>query len=317
MLAIGQVANELYVPVGSPVQISLESVDVLRVPPAGTRPDPQSVRGGSVPTLVSSRFRHTLCMMPAMPPSRLSKPNGRDEPVSRDGVADLPPLAGLAVGGVRHSLVDIAYLALRDSITSGALLPGTRLREAALARHFSISVTPVREALRRLDREGLIRHSPNRGAVVAEFDLREILDLFEIREVLECRAARRAAVQPSRDVRGAESLIAAAAKQITQRDRVEWNRLEVAFHRAINDLSGNFELAELAERIHRNVQGLCVRCLREPIYGPEQLRLMQSHHQSILEAVRDGNAREAEARTRAHIRSIRDSIAAVLGSEGG
>jgi DNA-binding GntR family transcriptional regulator len=251
----------------------------------------------------------------APPRSRRASPTADAAPAGRDGSVNLPPLAGLAVGGARRSLVDIAYLALRDSITSGALLPGTRLREAALAQHFSISATPVREALRRLDREGLVSLSPNRGAVVAEFDLREILDLFEIREVLECRAARRAAVQPSRDVRLAESLMTAAARHITRRDRVEWNRLEVAFHRAINDLSGNVELAALAERIHRTVQGLCVRCLREPIYGPEQFRLMQTQHQSILEAVREGNSREAEARTRAHIHSIRDSIAAVLGSE--
>jgi DNA-binding GntR family transcriptional regulator len=230
--------------------------------------------------------------------------------------ADLPQLAGVAAGGSRQSLVDIAYVALRDAITSGALLPGTRLREAALARHFSISTTPVREALRRLDREGLVRLSPNRGAVVAEFDLREILDLFEVREVLECRAVRRAASQRLRDLEPAEALLAAEAKQVALRDRVEWNRLEVAFHRAINDLSGNFELAELAERVHRSVQGLCVRCLREPLYGPEQLQLMQSHHQAIVDAVRAGDADAAEAHAREHIQHIRDSVAEALGSEG-
>jgi DNA-binding GntR family transcriptional regulator len=229
----------------------------------------------------------------------------------------LLPLSGLATGGARQSLVDVAYEALRDAITSGALLPGTRLREAALARHFSISTTPVREALRRLDREGLVRLSPNRGAIVAEFDLREILDLFEIREVLECRAVRRAAGQPSRDVHTAQAALSQAAKQVVLRDRVEWNRLEVAFHRAINELSGNFELAGLTERIHRTVQGLCVRCMREPIYGPDKLRLMQSQHQAILEAVRDGNVRDAEARARNHIHDIRDAIAEALGSEGG
>jgi DNA-binding GntR family transcriptional regulator len=229
---------------------------------------------------------------------------------------ELPPLAGLAAGGARQSLVDIAYVALRDAITSGALVPGTRLREAALARHFSISTTPVREALRRLDREGLVRLSPNRGAVVAEFDLREILDLFEIREVLECRAVRRAATQHSRDLNSADALLAAEAKQVAQHDRVEWNRLEVAFHRAINDLSGNFELAELAERVHRSVQGLCVRCLSEPLYGPDQLQLMQSHHQAIVDAVRQGDADAAEAHTREHIQHVRDSVAEALGSEG-
>jgi len=226
------------------------------------------------------------------------------------------PLPGVAPGGARQSLVDIAYVALRDAITSGALLPGTRLREAAVARHFSISTTPVREALRRLDREGLVRLSPNRGAVVAEFDLREILDLFEVREVLECRAVRRAATQRARDLDQAEALLAAEAKQVAQRDRVEWNRLEVAFHRAINDLSGNFELAELAERVHRSVQGLCVRCLREPLYGPDRLRLMQSHHQAIVDAVRAGDADAAEAHAREHIQHIRDSVAEALGSEG-
>jgi DNA-binding GntR family transcriptional regulator len=229
---------------------------------------------------------------------------------------ELPPLAGLAAGGARQSLVDIAYVALRDAITSGSLLPGTRLREAALARHFSISTTPVREALRRLDREGLVRLSPNRGAVVAEFNLREILDLFEIREVLECRAVRRAAVQHVRDLHQAESLLAAEDKQVALHDRVEWNRLEVAFHRAINDIGGNFELAELAERVHRSVQGMCVRCLREPLYGPDRLRLMQSHHQQIVDAVRAGDADSAEARTREHIQHVRDSVAEALSSEG-
>jgi DNA-binding GntR family transcriptional regulator len=225
-------------------------------------------------------------------------------------------LAGLPTGGARQSLVDIAYEALREAITSGALLPGTRLREAALARHFSISTTPVREALRRLDREGLVRLSPNRGAIVAEFNLREILDLFEIREVLECRAVRRAAAQRSRAVHAAEAVLALADEQVAHRDRVEWNRLEVAFHRAVNDLSGNFELAELTERIHRTVQGLCVRTMREPLFGPETLQLMQAQHQAILEAVRDGNPRQAETSARTHIQYIRDSIEAALGSEG-
>src|SRR5260370_22943486 len=222
-------------------------------------------------------------------------------------------LAGVPIGGARQSLVDVAYVALRDAITSGTLVPGARLREAALAKHFAVSTTPIREALRRLDREGLVRLAPNRGAVVTEFNLREILDLFEIRELLECGAARSAASQSSRDVRRADSIIAAADSLVDQRERIEWNRLEVSFHRAINDLSGNVELAELAERTHRTVQGLCVRCLRDPIYRPQTLLLLQSHHRGILEAVRDGDARHADARERAHIHYHRDSRAAVLG----
>src|SRR3982751_1331914 len=100
-------------------------------------------------------------------------------------LSELAPLPAVAA---RQSLVDLAYAALREAITSGALLPGTPLREGALARQFGVSTTPVREALRRLDREGLVHLTPNRGARVSAYTLRDILDRFEVREVLECRA---------------------------------------------------------------------------------------------------------------------------------
>jgi DNA-binding GntR family transcriptional regulator len=222
-------------------------------------------------------------------------------------------LGMLPAVGARLSLVDVAYFAVREAITSGALGPGMPLREAALARHFSVSTTPVREALRRLDREGLVRHAPHRGAVVADFNLREILDHFEVREALECHAARRAANQPMRDLSAAQAVLAAARDLATNPfERLEWNRLEVSFHRAVNDVSGNDQLAEMAERIHRTVQALCVRCLSTPIYGPETLQLMLSHHRDILDAVAAGDADAAEACARAHIRYIRDSVAEVL-----
>jgi DNA-binding GntR family transcriptional regulator len=226
---------------------------------------------------------------------------------------DQPELAGLTVGGAPPSLVDVAYVTLRDGITSGSLAPGTRLRELALSRLLSISTTPIREALRRLDRDGLITLLPNRGAIVSEFTLREILDLFEVRELLECRAIRRAAGQPSRDLSSVEAIIAAATALVPFPERIEWNRLEIGFHRTINDLGGNQELVELAERAHRKVQAMCVRCLHDPIYGPDRRQLMQTHHLGIVSAVSRGNADEAEALTRAHLHFIRDSIAEVLG----
>src|SRR5260370_29643576 len=110
-------------------------------------------------------------------------------------MAQSPQLAGLPIGGARQSLVDIAYEALRDAITSGTLLGGTRLREAALARHFAISTTPIREALRRFGLAGLGRPLPNRGAIVAGLGLRPLLDLFAVREDLGCPAGRPAAGQ--------------------------------------------------------------------------------------------------------------------------
>src|SRR5258708_16562460 len=98
-------------------------------------------------------------------------------------MAQSPQLAGLPTGGARQSLVDIAYEALRDAITSGTLLPGAPLREAALARHFAISTTPVREALRRFDPEGLVPPFPQSGALLAPFYLRPHLGPFQVLRV--------------------------------------------------------------------------------------------------------------------------------------
>jgi hypothetical protein len=100
------------------------------------------------------------------------------------------------------------------------------------------------------------------------------------------------------------------------RPRTPQRYLPTAFHRKtfVNTLlGGNLELVELAERTHRKVQALCVRCLRDLIYGPDSRQLMQSQHSEIADAVRAGDASTAEALTRAHIRFIRDSIAEVLG----
>jgi DNA-binding GntR family transcriptional regulator len=81
-------------------------------------------------------------------------------------------------------------------------------------------------------------------------------------------------------------------------------------------MCGNVELAELTERIHRTVQGLCVRLLREPIFGTDRLSRLLDEHRRIIDAVRDGDPAEAEAAARSHIHHIRDGILQVLSSEG-
>jgi DNA-binding GntR family transcriptional regulator len=218
--------------------------------------------------------------------------------------------------GARQSLVDVAYAALRDAITSGELLPGTRLREAELAGQLGVSTTPVREALRRLDREGLVHLAPNRGARVVEYSLRDILDRFEVREVLECHAVGRAARSSVRDLRRARALLTELNGLIDEWDRIEWNHLELAFHRAVNDLSGNPVLAALAESTHREVQGICVRYLRAPILRRESFKRLQAHHRLILAAIKAGDPDAAVQHARAHIQFIRDSISDALRSEG-
>lgn len=226
------------------------------------------------------------------------------------GVAAASGVEVLARPAARTSLADVVCRALREGITSGRLSPGVRLREVALARHFGVSTTPIREALRWLEREGLVEVQANRGAVVAGFDPREVAHLYEVREVLERRAVRRAAGAPEpRDFARVERLLAEAHAHVDEPDQVAFNRLDVEFHRAVSDLGGNPHLAEAAERVHRQIQGVRTRCAA-PL--PGRPAVSQAEHQALLSAIQRRDPGAAETLVRAHIEGVRDAVLQVL-----
>lgn len=86
-----------------------------------------------------------------------------------------------------------AYARLKNEIARGEMAPGSRVREVEIAERLGISRTPVREALRRLEADGLITHVPHLGAAVAKLDHQAVIELYDMREVLEGTAARYAA----------------------------------------------------------------------------------------------------------------------------
>ena len=92
---------------------------------------------------------------------------------------------------------ETAYDKLFDAIQSGDILPGDRLLETELAQRFSVSRTPIREAIRRLEAEGIVRHTPRIGAIVRQLGQKEIVELYEMRIVLEATAAEMAALHAS------------------------------------------------------------------------------------------------------------------------
>src|SRR4051812_2162338 len=94
---------------------------------------------------------------------------------------------------------ETAYTVVRDGILSGNFARGERLREEELAGLAGVSRTPIREALRRLDAEGLVEFRPNRGARVTAWTTKELEDLYDARALLESRAARFAASRITAD----------------------------------------------------------------------------------------------------------------------
>ena len=113
------------------------------------------------------------------------------------------------------------YGEVRDDIRSGRLLPGDRLRETEIAERMGVSRTPVREALKRLESDGLVSFGQPRGLTVTELSQSEILDLYAMREVLEGAAARFAAERAS-------PLEVASLKQILEQHKETTSAAEVA-----------------------------------------------------------------------------------------
>src|ERR1700759_3243287 len=127
---------------------------------------------------------------------------------------------------------------LQHAILEGVLKPGERLRAEHLAQRYGTSRTPVREALLQLEAQGLVEVEPNRGAVVKAFDAADLLDLYEVRALLEPAAAARAAPRIS-----AEQLAELHALCDDQAPVDEQIAANERFHRIIADAAGSPRLS--------------------------------------------------------------------------
>lgn len=188
-----------------------------------------------------------------------------------------------------------AYRRLLDEIRSGELPPGSRLREADLAQRLGISRTPVREAIRLLEADDLVSHTPRLGATVRSLDAAEAVALYEIRAVLEGTAARlaaRGASQVEIDELGA--LNAAMAAAPTPEEARDLNR---QFHRALLDAARNRFLG----RAMASIQKVLLILGPTTLSDPERARAVIGEHSAVLAALAARDEAAAEAAMRAHV----------------
>ena len=220
----------------------------------------------------------------------------------------LPSIDQLRLGSHRK-LSDATHDVLREAIVDGTLEPGLHLREVAIANQLSVSPTPVREALRRLEREGLVRTTSHRGAIVAQVSPAVMANLYELHVVLEAFAVRQAAVRGPHNLEPIRTLLDQIDSSLSLQDQSTFNRLDVQFHRMLNDLSGNEEIAEVAERTHRRIQAARVRL---DIHLPDRPAMSQVQHRRLIDTIERQDEDEAERAAREHINSIRDPVMRML-----
>jgi DNA-binding GntR family transcriptional regulator len=195
---------------------------------------------------------------------------------------------------------DRAYKTLREDIVEWRLLPGTVLAEVEQSERLGVSRTPLREALGRLGAEGLTQSAGGRGVVVTDISLEDVKELFELREILECRAAALAAERGDSAVfRELQEELLAAPALISSADpaRHGYYGLVGRLDEAIDAAISNSYLAQAmcSLRIH------LVRVRRLAADDAGRLTAAASEHAAIAEAIAAGNPRLAEAATTVHL----------------
>ena len=200
---------------------------------------------------------------------------------------------------------DSAFERIREEIRSGALKPGARLTENELAERLSISRTPVRDAIRRLESEGLVEHQPRTGAVVRRLEYSEMMELYEMRMVLEATAARLAArVASSVELEELQSINVDMKASIG--DAIALVRLNRQFHARLLDAARNRFLHRSMASVESTLLILGPTSMESPTRAKEAV----AEHQDILESLfaRDGSAAETAMRLhmeRAHLTRLR------------
>jgi len=196
---------------------------------------------------------------------------------------------------------DHAYKTIRTMILKGELSPGTQIREEQLAETCGVSRTPVRDALRRLESQAFIRRSESQRSFVADWSIDDVADAFELRAMLEGRAARRAASRVTDEamqrLRGCNRRIfeAVSASPADVAGFLEGNR---EFHAILLELAGSRRLSSLLNAL-----------VEQPVvwqtahhYGREALLRSHSEHEEILAAFARRDGAWAQAVMEAHIR---------------
>jgi DNA-binding GntR family transcriptional regulator len=213
---------------------------------------------------------------------------------------------------VQPDLVERAYGAILDAICDGTLPAGTRLTQEELALKLDVSRQPVMQALLLLKKQGFVCEAGRRGVMVAGLEPARVLQLYEIRGVLDGLAAQGAARRGATEAkRRGPALIAAGRRAAAARSIAALIAADLQFHQLLYDLSGNPMIAD-ALALHwqhiRRVMGAAVE--RE-----EAAKQVWDEHEAILAAVIAGDGLEAERLSRAHAEKSARAVAAALARE--
>jgi DNA-binding GntR family transcriptional regulator len=210
-----------------------------------------------------------------------------------------------------HTLAEAAVAELQDAIYSGKLAPGMPLRLEELAHELGMSISPVREAVRRLESLGLAVHVPHRGAWVSELAIEDLHDTYEVRLTLETLAVRRAAARfTDADAAAARAALDRYAGAHRRDETREARRAHTEFHFALYAAAGSDLLVRVIRPAWENAERY--RAASLPSRGTLQER--EQEHQRILDACLRQEPDEAARELYGHLAVTANLVAHQMGA---
>lgn len=195
-------------------------------------------------------------------------------------------------------LRDVVFNTLRQAILRGELSPGERLLEIHLANKLGVSRTPIREAIRKLELEGLVIMVPRKGAVVAEITEKSLRDVLEVRRALEALAVK-LACEKIKEEEIEELRVAAKGfeEALKTRDVTVYAEADVVFHDIIYRVTDNQRLIQLLYNLREQMYRYRVEYLKREESHP----VLLAEHQNIIEMIKNRNEEKAVEAVCAHI----------------
>lgn len=202
-------------------------------------------------------------------------------------------------------LRELVYEELKRQILVGEIAPGTRMMEIELADDMGVSRTPIREAIRKLEKEGLVTIEPRRGAYASNISVKDMLDILEVRQDLEGMAAAMAAKKVTEEEKQAFTQANDAYKEaVMSGNTEEIIKYDELFHQLIVNYSGNKTLTQLLSQ----VQELALR-FRYIYYDDfSRYKKMPMEHEEIEEAILSGDAQKARIVAEEHVYRLKKFV---------
>ena len=202
-------------------------------------------------------------------------------------------------------LRDVVFNTLRRAILTGELKPGERLMEIHLANRLGVSRTPIREAIRKLELEGLVTMIPRRGAEVAQITEKSLQDVLEVRRALDALCAELACDRITNEGKAALGRACDQFEKATKTgDVVTIAEADVALHDIIVQATGNQRLIQLINNLSEQMYRYRFEYIKDES-GHENL---VNEHRMIYESIMNGDREKAAAAARLHIDNQEQSI---------